>query len=212
MDQKKSLSEILTTAVDEEIITQSELNEINDRVGELISIKGQRITAVVVDEVQDFDPEQKVLGPEDLKGIVIESDPPPLSGVQDDEGVDYGFINIEIRPRLGVAIQFLGGEASAKMIQSIFDRTEIVWKLERHPGQETWEFLQISDQGGIHPYPGDWLVSIHGTTRIEVFVDQEFRSLYRLREKVEPAELAIPFAIYKSFPEDGTRRTTSWLS
>ena len=48
--------------------------------------------------------------------------------------------------------------------------------------------------------------------RIEIFVDQEFRSLYRLRAKFEPAELAIPFAIYKSFPEDGTRRTTSWLS
>lgn len=174
-------------------------------------IKGQRITAELEDEISDFDPEQKVLGPEDLKGFVIESDLPPLSGVQDDEGVPYGLINIETRPHLGVAIQFLGGEASAKMIQSIFDGTEIVWKLERHPGQETREFLQISNLRGIDAYPGDWLACTQGNP-IEVFVDQEFRSLYRLREKVEPAELAIPFAIYKSFPEDGTRRTTSWLS
>lgn len=155
-------------------------------------IKGQRITAVVEDEAYDFDPGDLV---SEIEG----------------DGVDYGLINIETRPRLGVAIQFLGGEASAKMIQSIFDRTEIVWKLERHPGQETREFLQISNLGGIVAYPGDWLVSTD-VYLIEVFVDQEFRTKYRLREKVEPAELAIPFAIYKSFPEDGTRRTTSWLS
>lgn len=160
-------------------------------------IEGQRITAVVEDEAQDFDPGDLV---SEIEG----------------DGVDYGFINIQTRPQLGVAIQFLGGEASAKMIQHLFKGVSIIWKVELEYGKETFERLEIPNTGYslsyTHAKPGDWLVSIHGTTRIEVFVDQEFRSLYRLREKFEPAELAIPFAIYKSFPEDGTRRTTSWLS
>ena len=119
--------------------------------------KGQRITAELEDEAQGFDPGDLV---SEIEG----------------DGVDYGLINIETRPELGVAIQFLGGEASAKMIQSIFNRTEIIWKLER--GKETFERLEIPTIGYslsyIHAKPGDWLVSIHGTTRIEVFDDQEF--------------------------------------
>ena len=160
-------------------------------------IEGKRITAEIVDEVQDFDPGDLV---SEMEG----------------DGVDYGFINIATRPQLGVAIQFLGGEASAKVIQHLFKGVSIIWKVELVHGKETFERLEIPNIGYslsyTHAKPGDWLVSMHGITRIEVFVDQEFRSLYRLREKVEPAELAIPFAIYKSFPEDGTRRTASWLS
>ena len=155
-------------------------------------IKGQRITAEIVDEVQDFDPRDLV---SEMEG----------------DGVPYGLINIETRPELGVAIQFLGGEESAKVIQHAFPDTPIVWKIERQPGKETVECLQLSNTGIATAYPGDWLVSTYvGSVRI--YTDPEFRTAYRQREKFEPAELAIPFAIYKSFPEDGTRRTTSWLS
>ena len=77
--------------------------------------KGQRITAELEDEAQDFDPGDLV---SEIEG----------------DGVDYGFINIETRPQLGVAIQFLGGEASAKVIQHLFKGVSIIWNSSFVPG------------------------------------------------------------------------------